>query len=51
LFNTRIRAVEAGRIFSTSVTPAADFYLTGKKENGRLLPKRRISVRPLFAEN
>jgi hypothetical protein len=27
-----------------------EFYLAGKKENARPLPKWRISVRPLFAE-
>jgi hypothetical protein len=36
--------------FSTSVTRERGFYLAGKKENARPMPKRRISVRPLFAE-
>jgi hypothetical protein len=42
--------VEVNRIFSTYVTPDGEFYLTGKQENARPLPKWRISVRPLFAE-
>jgi hypothetical protein len=37
-------------IFSTSVLPECQGYLAGKKENAYALPKRRISVRPLFAE-
>jgi hypothetical protein len=32
------------------VTPYVEAYLAAKKENARPLPKRRISVRPLFAE-
>jgi hypothetical protein len=42
--------VSDGLIFSTSVTRDGGFYLAGKKENGRRVPKRRISVRPLFAK-
>jgi hypothetical protein len=32
------------------VTADGAFYLAGKKENARRLPKQRISVRPLFAK-
>jgi hypothetical protein len=42
--------VDDEEVFSTSVTPDYEFYLAGKKENAPPLPKRRISVRPLFAE-
>jgi hypothetical protein len=49
-FCPRSRSDERGGAFSTSVTMNGEFYLAARQENARRLPKRRISVRPLFAE-